>query len=199
MTKSIDYYFTPVSPYSYFGHDRLVAMAAMHGAAIRMKPIDLGKVFPVSGGLPLKQRSTQRQAYRLFELERWRARLGVPFNAQPKFAAAGPELSARWCVAALEVGTTPALAFAGAVMRARWAEERDIADPSTLAACAAASGLDADTIANRAQTPEIGARYDAFTREAIDAQVFGAPWYVVDGEPFWGQDRLDFLDRKLAQ
>ncbi len=199
MTKTIKYYFTPVSPYAYFGHERLVAMAARHGATINMMPIDLGRVFPVSGGLPLKQRAPQRQAYRLFELERWRVFLGVPFNVQPKFAASGAELSSRWCVAALEAGTKPALDFAGAVLRARWAEERDIADPSTLAACATGAGLDAAAIALRAQSPEIGARYDACTQEAIDAQVFGVPWCVVDGEPFWGQDRLDFLDRKLAQ
>jgi 2-hydroxychromene-2-carboxylate isomerase len=84
-------------------------------------------------------------------------------------------------------------------MRARWAEERDIAEPATLASCAAAAGFDPAAIATRAQAPEIAARYEAFTQEAIDAQVFGAPWYVVDGEPFWGQDRLDFLARKLAQ
>jgi 2-hydroxychromene-2-carboxylate isomerase len=199
MTKTIDYYFNAVSPYAYFGHDRLVALAARHRATVNLKPIDLGKVFPVSGGLPLKQRAPQRQAYRLFELERWRNFLGVPFNAQPKFAASGGELSARWTVAALETGTQSALAFAGAVMRARWAEERDIADPSTLATCAAGAGLDAAAMALRAQSPDIGARCDALTQEAIDAQVFGVPWFVVDGEPFWGQDRLDFLDRKLAQ
>jgi len=199
VPKSIDYYFTPVSPYAYFGHDRFVAIATRNGATINVKPIDLGKVFPVSGGLPLKQRAPQRQAYRLFELARWRDFLGVPFNAQPKFAASGGDLATRWIVAALERGTEPALDLAGAVMRARWAEERDIADPATLAACATEAGLDAAAIAARAQTPEIAARYEAFTQEAIDVQVFGVPWFIVDGEPFWGQDRLDFLARKLAQ
>jgi len=199
MPKTIDYYFTPVSPYAYFGHDRFVAIATRHGATINVKPIDLGKVFPVSGGLPLKQRAPQRQAYRLFELARWHDFLAMPFNAQPKFGASGGDLATRWIVAALERGTEPALDLAGAVMRARWAEERDIAEPATLAACATGAGLDAAAIAARAQTPEIAARYEAFTQEAIDAQVFGAPWYVVDGEPFWGQDRLDFLTRKLAQ
>ena len=84
-------------------------------------------------------------------------------------------------------------------MRARWAEERDIAEETTLAAIAAALGLDAKALAARAATPEIAARYEADTQEAIDRQVFGAPTYVYRDELFWGQDRLDFLDRALAQ
>src|SRR5213593_4894681 len=84
-TKVIDYFFTPVSPFSYLGHERFVAVAKKHGAEIRVKPIDLGRVFPVSGGLPLKQRAPQRQAYRLLELKRWREFLGLPLNVQPKF------------------------------------------------------------------------------------------------------------------
>ena len=199
MSKVIDYYMTPVSPWTYLGHDRFVAICTEHGATINLKPIDLGKIFPVSGGLPLKQRAPQRQAYRLVELARWRDNLGMPLNIQSKFGASSGDLSSKWIVAALETGTKPALDLAGAVMRARWAEERDIADAGTLAQCAAAAGLDAAAIAARAQAQEIAARYDAFTQEAIDAQVFGSPWYVVDGEPFWGQDRLDFLARKLAQ
>jgi 2-hydroxychromene-2-carboxylate isomerase len=199
MGRTVDYYMTVVSPWVYFGHDRFVALCARHGATIAMKPVDLGAIFPVSGGLPLKQRAPQRQAYRLVELARWKDFLGLPFNAQPRFAASGPELSARWILAALEHGTQPALDFAGAVMRARWAEERDIADPAVLAGCAIGAGLDAAAVAARADAPEIAARYAAMTQQAIDRQVFGTPWYVVDDEPFWGQDRLDFLTRKLAQ
>ena len=199
MSKVVTYYMTVVSPWVYFGHDRFVALCAKHGATIELKPVDLGRIFPVSGGLPLKQRSPQRQAYRLVELARWKAFLDMPFNAQPKFAASGPDLAAHWTLAALEHGTRSALDFAGAVMRARWAEERDIADAATLASCATDAGLPAETIAARAGAPEIAARYGAETQEAIDRQVFGTPWYAVDGEPFWGQDRLDFLARKLAQ
>lgn len=199
MGKIVTYYMTVVSPWTYLGHDRLVALCAQHGATLEQKPIDLGRVFPVSGGLPLKQRAPQRQAYRLVELARWQALLGVPLNAQPKFAASGPELAARWTFAAIELDPGRALEFTSAVMRARWVEQRDIADPATLAACAEHAGLPADGVAARAEAPEIAARYDATTQEAIDRQVFGTPWYIVDGEPFWGQDRLDFVARKLAQ
>ena len=197
--RTIDYYFTVVSPWSYLGHDRLVAIAARHGATIAVKPVDLLRIFPVSGGLPLPQRAPQRLAYRLVELRRWSDHLAIPLNVQPRHAAASPELAAKWILAAAQHGSVQALALSGAIMRARWAEERDIADPATLAEVAAARGLDAVALGADAATPGIAARYDALTQEAIDRQVFGAPTYVCGGELFWGQDRLDFLDRKLAQ
>ncbi len=199
MGKHVDYYLSVVSPWTYLGHDKFVAICAQHGATIDLKPMDLGKVFPVSGGLPLKQRAPQRQAYRLVELARWRDYLGMPLNVQPKFAVSGGDLASCWIIAALEVETRRALDFAGTVMRARWAEERDIADADTLARCASTAGLDAAAIAARANAPESAARYATFTQEAIERQVFGAPWYVVDGEPFWGQDRLEFVDRALGK
>jgi len=199
MNKVVTYYFTPVSPWSYLGHDRLIAMAAKHGASIEPRLVDLGKVFPVSGGLPLPKRSPQRQAYRLVELARWRDALGVPINVPPKFAASSGDLATHWILAALEGGAAPGLKLAGAVMRSRWAEEGDIADEATLVALARGVGLDPTTIAARAATSDVAARYEQQTQQAIDAGVFGAPWYVCEGEPFWGQDRLDFLARKLAK
>src|SRR5512143_2614076 len=123
MSKTIDYYFAPVSPWSYFGHDRFVALARQHGAQVDPMPVDLGRIFPVSGGLPLAKRAPQRQAYRLVELARWRDFLGMPFNAQPKFGASGGDLASKWIVAANALGTRAALDLAGGIMRARWAEE----------------------------------------------------------------------------
>jgi 2-hydroxychromene-2-carboxylate isomerase len=199
MPKTIDYFTTPLSPWTYLGHDRFVAIAARHGASVRVLPMDLGKVFPVSGGLPLAKRAPQRQAYRLVELARWRDYLGLPLNLQPKFGAAPADAALRSIVAAKEQGEAPALALAGALLRARWAEERDISDPATLAAIVRACGLDPERIADRAGSPEVQAAYDACTQEAIDRQVFGAPTYAYRDALYWGQDRLDFLDRALAQ
>ena len=192
MGKVVTYYMTVVSPWTYFGHDRLVALCTKHDATIEMKPVDLGRIFPVSGGLPLKQRAPQRQAYRLVELARWKALLDMPLNAQPKFGGSGPELSARWILAAQEHGMRGAIDFAGAVMRARWAEERDVAAADTLAACATEVGLSAAAIATRAEAPEIAARYAAATQEAIDPAglrhaVVCARWRAVLGT---GQARL---------
>jgi 2-hydroxychromene-2-carboxylate isomerase len=199
MAKVVDYFFTPVSPWTYLGHDRFVAMADRRGATVNVKPVDIGKVFSVSGGLPLKQRAPQRKAYRLVELGRWRDLLGVPLNVEPKFFPAPGDAASKWILAALERGTAGGLKFAGAVMRAVWAEERNVADAGTLAAIGRDHGFDADALAARAGSDEITARYEAFTQEAIERQVFGAPTYIYRDEPFWGQDRLDFLDRALAK
>jgi 2-hydroxychromene-2-carboxylate isomerase len=199
VSKNVDYYFTPVSPFTYLGHDRFVAIARARQATIAVKPIDLGRVFPVSGGLPLRQRAPQRQAYRLVELKRWSSFLHVPLNPQPAHFPVPADLAAKWILAVLERGTHAALDFAGALGRAIWAEDRNIADRDTLAAIATAQGHDAAALDERANAPDIAQRYDVLTREAIDRGVFGAPTYVFGGELFWGQDRLDFLDRALAK
>lgn len=200
MSRIVEYFLTPVSPFTYLGHERFIAIAARHGASIEVKPVDLGRVFPVSGGLPLKQRAPQRQAYRLVELARWSKHLGVSLNLQPRHFPVSPELASKWILAAQALqGTGSALKLTGALLRAVWAEERNIADADTLAAIAAEQGFDAKLLANRAAETDIGERYDALTKEAIDRQVFGAPTYVYRDEPFWGQDRLDFLDRALAK
>ena len=143
MTKDIDYYFTPVSPFSYLGHERFAALAQQYAATIRVKPIDLGKVFPVSGGLPLKQRAPQRQAYRLVELARWRDVLGIPLNPQPKYFPVPADVAAKWIIAASELSTECALTLSGALMRAVWAEELDVSDAQVVARIAGEQGLDA--------------------------------------------------------
>jgi 2-hydroxychromene-2-carboxylate isomerase len=199
MNKTIDYYFAPVSPWSYLGHDRFVALAQQHAAQVNPMPVDLARIFPLSGGLPLAKRAPQRQAYRLVELARWRDFLGVALNAQPRYAASGGDLASRWIIAANALGTRAALDLASGIFRARWADERDIADPATLAEIARSRGLHAEALAAGAADAATGAQYDAYTQRAIDAQVFGVPWYVYRGQPFWGQDRLDFLDRELAK
>ncbi len=197
--KVVDYYFAPVSPWTYLGHERFVALLQANAATCRLYPVDLSKVFPVSGGLPLPKRAPQRQAYRLVELARWSDWLQVPINVTPKFGASPGDLASRWILAAAGRSVASGLAMTGGVLRARWAEERDIADPATLDAIAEGLGLDAAAIAARADSPEIAADYEAATQRAIDGQVFGVPWYVYRGEPFWGQDRLDFLARALSK
>ena len=200
MARNVEYFFTPVSPFTYLGHDRFVAIAGRHGVSIDVKPVDLGPVFAVSGGLPLKQRAPQRQAYRLIELARWSKHLGLPLNLQPRHFPVPAAIASKWILAALsEQGAAGALKLTGALLRAVWAEERNIAENDTLAAIASEQGFDARSLAEAAASAGIGERYDALTQEAIDRQVFGAPTYIYRDEPFWGQDRLDFLDRALAK
>ena len=199
MTDIVDYYLSPASPWTYLGHDAFVALARQHRASVAVKPIDLGRVFPVSGGLPLNKRAPQRQAYRLVELRRWAAHRGLPINLQPRHFPAPSELASCWILAATEIGDDAALGLVGALGRALWAEERDIADPGTVRTIAEALGLPVDTLAERAAAPDTKVRYETLSQEAIDRGVFGVPTYVVSGEMFWGQDRLDFLGRALAQ
>jgi len=199
MDKLIDYYMTPISPYVYLGHERFVAIARRHGATIAVKPINLGLVFPVSGGLPLSKRAPQRQAYRLVELTRWSRHLQVPLNLHPAHFPVSADLASRFVLAALERSTDAALDLALAFSRALWTQECDISDLATLQTISAGCGGDAATLAARAEAPDIGMRYAALTQEAIDRGIFGTPTYVYAGELFWGQDRLDFLDRALAK
>lgn len=198
MGKIVTYYLTPVSPWTYLGHERLVAMARAKDAQIDIKPIDLGKVFSVSGGLPLSKRAPQRQAYRLAEMARWSAHLNIALTLQPKHFPVPPDQAAKLIIAArTTLGADAALEVAGAVMRALWAEEKNIADDATLVQVADLLGYDGRMLLKSAETAGVQEQLDKNTDEAIAANVFGSPWYVVDGEGYWGQDRLDFVERAL--
>jgi len=200
VAKICEYYFAPQSPWAYLGHARLVGMARRYDARIELKPIDLAKVFSVSGGLPLPKRPPQRQAYRLVELQRWRDHLQLPLNLLPKFAPTSGDPAAGLIVAAkFAHGTDAALALTGRIMRAFWAEEQNIADADTLIALANLAGHDGAALWKSSQTATVQNEYEQYTGDAIAASVFGSPWYIVDGESFWGQDRLDFVERALAK
>lgn len=195
--KTIQYYFSPKSPWTYLGHERLLELARQHDAVVEPRPMELAKIFPLSGGLPLDKRPPQRQAYRLTELRRWSQHLKLPLTVQPRFFPVDETDAARMIAAVAKAGDNKgALKLAGAVLRAVWAEERNIADAATLIQIASDCGLDGAALhAGREAGADL---YDQFTKEAIELQVFGAPWYVYRGESFWGQDRLEFLDRALA-
>jgi 2-hydroxychromene-2-carboxylate isomerase len=198
MATSIDYYFAPQSPWTYLGHQRFWDMARRAGAEIRVLPVDLGKIFPRSGGLPLPQRAPQRQAYRLVELKRFADWLGVPLNLHPTYFPVPGDSAARLILAVADgQGSDAAMQLSGVVLKAVWAEQRNINDAGTLAQLLAECGLPAAAL-DLAQGDAVQRRYEAATQQAFDAGVFGAPSYVIDGEIFWGQDRLDFLERRLA-
>jgi 2-hydroxychromene-2-carboxylate isomerase len=197
MSKTVDYYLAPMSPWTYLGHQRFVQMAKAAGAKVHVMPMDLGKVFPISGGLPLGKRAPQRQAYRLVELARFSKALNLPMNLHPKFFPVAGDPAAKLIIAVdMHHGTDAALAITGAVLSAVWHEERDIADAATLAALLSEQHLDAACLA-LSNTPDVQARYDSYSQSAIDTQVFGAPTFMVEGEMFWGQDRLDFVAAAL--
>lgn len=195
--KAVDYYFSPMSPWTYLGHARFADIAERHGTGIKLKPVDYGKIFPLSGGLPVAKRAPQRQAYRLVELKRWKKFLDVPLTLQPKHFPFDTNLAARLIIAADGRGTG-AMRLAGAILKACWAENRNMADEAELAAIIREQGLEPRGLMAAAKSDIAQARYDELTEEAIELQVFGAPTYVYNKELFWGQDRLDFLERALG-
>ena len=199
MSKQVEYFLAPQSPFVYLGHARFVAIANRHNAQVLLKPADLGKVFAVSGGLPLAQRPPQRQAYRLIELERWSKFLDIPMNLRPTYFPVSGDAAARLIIAAqLAHGTARALELTGAISRAIWAEQRNIADAATLAQIPDENDFDGAGLLKASEAQAVQAAYAQNTQDAISANVFGAPWFIHDGQPYWGQDRLDFLDRALA-
>ena len=198
LSTTVDYYFTPQSPWAYLGHDRFAQIARAAGATVRVLPIDLGgKVFPISGGLPVGQRAPQRQAYRLLELKRHSDYLQLPLHVRPRyFPVSGDDASRLIIAVELHDGSEAAMKISGAIFAAVWAQERHIADDKVLAELLAECGLEAGRL-EQSYSQTVQERYEANTERAIKVGVFGAPSYVIDGEQFWGQDRLDFVERKI--
>jgi 2-hydroxychromene-2-carboxylate isomerase len=175
-----------------------VQLAARHGLTINHIPMRMQDVYAGSGGIVLANRSWQRQAYRITELKRWRSRLGMPVNIEPKFFPADVDLASCVVIAGQQRGV-PVADFANAVMRAIWAEDRDVSDPAVLLALAERCGLDGTALLDAAGTEAARAEYRGNTARALAAGVFGSPFYVFAGELFWGQDRLDMLEEAIVR
>jgi 2-hydroxychromene-2-carboxylate isomerase len=188
----IDYYFTLNSPWVYLAGDRLDRIAARHGASVAVKPVEIGAVFSQTGGLPLKQRSPARQAYRMQELRRWKAFTGLPIVLEPRFWPADVARASA-AIAAVQAAGGDALGLSRAFSTAIFEQERDVADPATFDAITGRYGLDATALERGATA------FAANTAEALARGVFGSPSYVVGDEVFWGQDRLDMLDWHLGR
>lgn len=199
MSKKIDYFMAPQSPWTYLGHQRFVAIAKQQGASIVLKPADIARVFSATGGVPVAQRPPQRQAYRLDELQRWSKFLNIPLNLHPAFFPVAGEPGAKLIIAALQKNDTDkALELAFALGRAVWSEEKNISDEATLVALCDSLGLDGKMLLTHSCGDAVAADYAKNTEDALAWNVFGVPWYRVDEEGFWGQDRLDFVERALA-
>jgi 2-hydroxychromene-2-carboxylate isomerase len=198
MQHTFDYYFAAQSPWAYLGHQRAWDMANQSGATLRVMPVDFGQVFAVSGGLPLGKRAPQRQQYRLLELARFSQAQNIPLNVEPQFFPVAGDDASRVIIAVdQQHGTQAAMAYTSAVFHAVWVQQRNIADAHVLVELLQECGFEANCMTS-AKAPEVQTTYTKNTQRAIDAHLFGAPSYVVDGEMFWGQDRLEFVARKLG-
>ncbi|MDF1747706.1 MAG: 2-hydroxychromene-2-carboxylate isomerase [Alphaproteobacteria bacterium] len=197
MTRVIDYFYSHVSPWSFFGHPRLLSIAHRKDVSINFHPITVAEVFPKTGGLPLAKRAPERRAYRMVELKRWSKHLNMPINFEPKYFPVDDRPSLAFALAAAQSGADlGSLSFA--LMKAVWQDERDISDWSTLAAIGTESGLDGAALVAEAQTDAISAKGLAESELAVQAGCFGVPWYSYKGEGFWGQDRLPLLEEALG-
>lgn len=199
MARQLSYYFSLVSPWAYLGHAELGRLAAAHDVAIDYRPVNLMELFPETGGLPLPKRHPSRQAYRFMEMQRWREVRDLPLVLKPKHWPFDFKLADCAMLAAAGMGDQQAthqlIAFA---FRAVWVEERNLADEETLAAVARAAGFDAPSLIAAAREQLLIDAYIGNFQRAREDGVFGSPSYVLDGEVFWGQDRLGMLESALA-
>jgi 2-hydroxychromene-2-carboxylate isomerase len=198
MAISIAYYLSLNSPWTYMGSGPFAEIARRYGATVDVKPCKFGPIFEQTGGLPLPKRSPQRRAYRLMELKRWREVRGIPLNVEPKYFPSDDLAATRLVIAAKLQGKDAHL-LSLEFGRAIWEREESLADAAVMSAAAQRAGLDAAALrANGPSDAELDALYEQFTQDALKAGVFGAPSYVLpSGEIFWGQDRLELLERAL--
>ncbi len=195
QTLELQIFYGISSPWAYFGAQKAIAIARNNGAPVRLRPI---RIIEANGGIPLRKRPDARQLYHEVELRRWREHLGMPLNLKPKFYPCRTIEPAAQAVIALQNAGLDAISFSFAVQRALWVEERDIADLTTLRTIAlATAGEAAAALVVDPQPEAVVAEWHGNLAEAERLGIFGTPTYVIGEELFWGQDRLDFVDRAL--
>jgi 2-hydroxychromene-2-carboxylate isomerase len=196
MQRRIEYFLSMASPWAYLGHDTFISITQRCGVGVVVRPIPLRRLFPETGGLPLPKRHAIRQRYRLVELQRWRDLRNSPLKLFPAYSPFDATLLDCFVTAAVIAGYDPD-AFMRKAFAAIWYEERNLADPDVIIELAIATGLPPGLLGqDHQETAQLA--YEANLQDAINAGVFGAPSYVLEGEIFWGQDRLELLDLALS-
>ena len=196
MSGHIDYFFTAVSPFTWFGHEQFIAVAKKHNKDVVYKPVNLMEVWKVSGGVAPPQRPPMRQRYRLLELQRVGHFRGYTVNPQPNSFPANPERADCCCILLVQQGKDPG-PFLLSVGEALWSHDRQIADESILAELLDKAGFKGSEIVEQSKDPAIVEVRSDNSQEATSLDVVGAPAYVYKGESFWGQDRIDYLDHMI--
>jgi len=191
----IDYFFATISPFTYLTGTRLEEIAAANGATITYKPLDIMGLFGRTGGTPPKDRHISRQEYRLQEMRRQSAKAGLKLNLKPAHWPTNPAPSSYAIIAAQTAGGGDMGKLVHSLTTACWAGEKDIAEDAVVRACLEGAGFD-PALADQGML-EGAETYAANLEEAVSRGVFGAPFYIVGDERFWGQDRLDDLGAHL--
>lgn len=197
MSTAIDYYYAPISGYAYLGEPRLIRIAEQAGVPIRFRPVDIGKVFAASETTPPFKQPAARVAYRMADMKRLGERWGLPINPKPKYWPVPSALAGQLVLSAEPLGLDPhTVSFA--MLKAIYAEEKDISDPETVVAVLNDAGIDAPALMEAAQQPSAAAKFERCTQEAVERGVFGSPTYFLGDEMFFGQDRLGDLAWRLG-
>lgn len=196
MPEPIEFYFDFSSPYGYLLSEKIDDLAARHGRKVKWRPILLGVVFQATGSAPLTQQYPAKAAYSLRDFARSARFLGVPYNPPSRFPL--PTQAAARAYYHLH-GEDCALArrFAHAAYRALFVEDRDISSPDVVLDLAAGLGVERDRLGAALQAPEIKERLKTECEAAIAKGVFGSPHVIIDGEPFFGADRLPQIEKWL--
>ena len=192
----IDYYTFPLSPFTYLALNDLETIAAKHNATINYKPFDLMHIFAETNTPAVPDRHPNVIAYRMQELIRISKRRNAAINFKPAHWPTNPMLANYAMIAAQETGGGDMGGLVQALLRACWAEEKDIAQDDVVNECLTANGFAAELM--HSDSDKLAASYQQNTADALSSGVFGAPTYIVGEEVFWGQDRLDYLDDYLA-
>ena len=195
-------YYSLSSPWAYFAGPKIEDIVRRHHVTLVLKPYDFQEVAPRTGGVPIRTRPEPRRTYHALELDRWRHYLGLPLKLEPKFypadgKPAGWNKPPGWMVIAAQEAGLDAMRLSHALLRALWAEERDTSKAEVRRDVANENGMDGNALVAAETSAPVQALYKRYSDEAVEQGVFGAPTYLLEGERFWGQDRLDFLDRKL--
>jgi len=192
MSRSIDYYFSLQSPWAYIGHKPFRDLVSAYDLTVNHKPVVLIDLFSETGGLPLMKRHPVRQRYRMVELQRWRDKRGLNFHLQPKHWPFNARLADGMVIAATAAGHDPD-GFLRKAYAAVWEDQLDLADAEVLRRLADDVGLPGRDLVEQSASDAVGAAYEQNRQDALSADVFGSPAYVLDGEVFWGQDRIELL------
>ncbi len=196
----IEYFYSAHSGYAYLGSSTLQSIAADAGASLLHRPFDLRKTVAAVSGTANGSRSEAHRRYFFGrELDRWAEERNAPIVSHyPTHHANDPDLANRMLIAAQETGRSID-GLAHALLEAHWRDDADLADRRTLHGIADTIGFDGEALLVAAVSDSVGAAYDANTTEAIERSVFGSPTYFVDGDMFYGQDRLELVARALRQ
>lgn len=196
--RVVECFYTLSSPWMYLGGPRLMQIVRRHHVRLHLRPFDFHEVAPTHGGIPLRTRPEARQRYHALELDRWRRRLGLPLNLRPRHYPPRDPCPAGRLVIAAQARGLDAMLLSHALLRALWAEERDIADAAERARVAEECGMPGRALVAQEESGATLAEWARNNAEAAARGVFGAPTFFCGDLWLWGQDRLFFLDAALA-